>query len=199
MCECSESNNQSQPALSTLLDLKCYECLVKASYLTPEVSVYPLMPVIPDLLRCGSDHGVIYWFCRLILCICWVSCLGNPKLTTPRTSWRGSKRRLGISGECTTSLWRSWRISNTISMWMSPTLNTASSYISFLICIWVTVSMSFIALVYLTMTRCHSNGMHRLNTGGVIQEVQELFDGHEELFVGFQNFLPATVECLTLF
>jgi len=32
----------------------------------------------------------------------------------------------------------------------------------------------------------------KLNTGGVIQEVQDLFDGHEELFVGFQNFLPAT-------
>jgi len=32
----------------------------------------------------------------------------------------------------------------------------------------------------------------KLNTGGVIHEVQELFGGHEELFVGFQNFLPAT-------
>jgi len=32
----------------------------------------------------------------------------------------------------------------------------------------------------------------KLNTKGVIHEVQELFGGHEELFVGFQNFLPAT-------
>ena len=72
-------------------------------------------------------------------------------------------------------------------------------YVPFLLCIWVTASMSFIALVYLTMTRCHAHAMHRLNTGGVIQEVQELFDGHEELFVGFQNFLPATVECLPFF
>eukprot|EP01084_Bolivina_argentea_P240144 403516_1 len=31
----------------------------------------------------------------------------------------------------------------------------------------------------------------RLNTGGVIKEVQDLFSGHDDLFLGFQNFLPA--------
>eukprot|EP01084_Bolivina_argentea_P034850 64560_1 len=31
----------------------------------------------------------------------------------------------------------------------------------------------------------------RLNTGGVIKEVQDLFAGHDDLFIGFQNFLPA--------
>lgn len=59
-------------------------------------------------------------------------------------------------------------------------------------------SMSIVALICLTLTRCHLLCLFRLNTGGVIQEVQDLFDGHEELFVGFQNFLPATVQHLFL-
>ena len=36
----------------------------------------------------------------------------------------------------------------------------------------------------------------RLNTGGVIKEVQTLFSGHDDLFIGFQNFLPAVVKYL---